>query len=261
MKSRLIFVALAAIGTQVASAELLYTVRESDNVLSTIDTATGLVTAIGSMNVNFEFGDLAYNQSNGVMYAVGGWGNGVGAVSDLFSVNLNTGQATLIGSTGQTDLFGLVWDPQTGKMFASKSTISSGFFEVNVSTGAATSIGDPSISLDALTYDASTGNIMGMLAGPGSLHYIDRNTGAATLANGGAGFVNNNGMAYVGSNNSVYSLDWSGEFYRYDLSNSFARTTVTNVGSAYDGLALVPEPATMIALGAGLLALARRRRR
>ncbi|MGE0002613.1 MAG: PEP-CTERM sorting domain-containing protein [Fimbriimonadaceae bacterium] len=261
MKLRTLFLALAAVFAPLASAELLYTVREADDVLSTIDTATGNVSAIGALGVNFEFGDLAFDQSTNTMYAVGGWGNGIGAVSDLFSVNLTTGAATLIGSTGQRDVFGLVWDPTTGKLFGSASTISTGFFEINKTTGAGSLIGTPGISLDALTYDGSTGNILGMFAGPGSLHYVDRNTGAATLANGGSGFVNNNGMAYVGSNNSVYSLDWSGDFYRYDLSNSFARTTITNVGAAYDGLAAVPEPATMVALGAGLLALARRRRK
>lgn len=261
MKTKTALIILAGLATQLASAELLYTVRESDDTLSTIDTTNGNVSAIGAMGVSYEFGDLAYNASTGTMYAIGGWGNGVGAVSDLFTVNLTTGAATLVGSTGQTDLFGLVWDPRTGKMFASASTISTGFYEINMGTGAGTFIGDPGINLDALTYDGSTGNILGMLAGPGSLHYIDRATGAQTLANGGSGFVNNNGMAYVGSNNSVYSLDWSGDFYQYDLSNSFARTTVANVGQAYDGLAAVPEPATMIALGAGLAALAARRRR
>lgn len=213
------------------------------------------------MNVNYQFGDLAYDMSTNTMYAVGGWGNGIGAVSDLFSVDLTTGAATFIGSTGQTDVFGLVWDPVTGKLFGSSSTLSTGFYEINKSTGAGTFIGDPGVNLDGLTYDGSTGNIMGMLAGPGSLHYIDRNTGAQTLANGGAGFVNNCGLAYVAGNNSVYSLDWSGNFFRYDLNNNFARTTIANVGAEYDGLAAVPEPATMVALGAGLLALARRRRK
>ena len=256
-----ILLALACVVATFAQADLLYTVQEGTDSLATINTTSGAVNVIGSLGTSYNFGDLAFNTNNNTMYMV----NGRGSVpSNLYTVNLTTGQATLIGSTGQVEMFGLAFDPTTGKLFGSQSTGATGFFDMNLGTGSATLIGNPGVNLDGMTYVGSTGDIAGMWAGPGSLHRINRNTGAQTLLSAGGGFVDNGGLAWLASDNNIYSVDWSGGFYKYNVGSAYARTTIiTGIGS-YDGLASaapVPEPMTIAMLGAGLVALAKRRRK
>lgn len=251
--------ALLCVGSTFANAELLYTIHEGRNALMTVDTANGNINFVGALGVNFDFGDLAYDSSSGTMYMIDGWGSGFGQPANLYTVDLNTGAASLVGNTGINDLFSIAYDPTTGNLYGGASTSSFNFVNINKATGAGTSIGNPGVGLDGMTYDGSTGNMLGMYAGPGSFHYIDRATGASSLANPGSGFINNGGIAYSGG--IVYTIDWSGQFLAYDVTNGYNMSVIANLGDSYDGLAAVPEPATMVALGAGLLALARRRKK
>jgi hypothetical protein len=239
MRVRALTLVLAAMATApAASAEVLYTVDESLDTLCTVDTATGIVTPIGSLGVAFQFGDLAYDSSSGVMYMIDGWGNGSSTPSSLYRVDLTTGAATFVGSTGATSLFALTFDPVANKLYAAVSTLNPlGFYEINRTTGVATFIGDPGVGIDGLTYLGGTNQIVGLFAGPGSLHTIDPATGASTVLSGGGGFVNNCGIAWVPNTNSIYSIDWSGELYQFDVAAGFARTTLWSLGGPYDGLA------------------------
>lgn len=230
----LLSIALAGL----ARAEVFYTVDESQDALCTVDTATGVVTPIGSLGVAFQFGDLAFDSSQGVMYMVDGWANGSSTPSNLYRVDLNTGAATLVGSTGATSLFSLTFDPVTSKLYAAVSSSSpTAFYELNRATGAATYIGDPGVGIDGLTYLGGLNQIVGLSAGPGSLHVIDPATGVGSLLDAGGGFVNNGGIAWGPNTNSIYSIDWSGEIYQFDVAANFARTSLWSLGGPFDGLA------------------------
>ncbi len=166
---------------------------------------------------------------------------------------------------GTGSVFGLAYDPNTNRLIGTQSTIAQGVFDINRATGAASQLGgNPGVSLDGITYVGSNSRIEGIFAGPGSIHSVDSNTGAVAQVNPGSGFVNNCGVAWDPNTNMMYAVDWSGSLLRYDVGNSYSQTFVAGLGRPFDGIAyagVVPEPASMIALSAGILALVRKRRK
>ncbi len=254
MKSNLFtafWIAFASLG---ARADLLYTIDESTDSLATIDTVTGAFTVIGPLGVPVDFGDIAFDSARGVMYMVDGWGAGLSTPSSLYTVDLSTGAATLVGSTGATSLFSLVYDPLGDRLYAGVSTSNpTGFYALDRTSGAATLIGDPSVGLDGMTFVASTNSVVGLFAGPGSLHSIDTATGVSSLITVGGGFVNNCGIAWSSSSNTVYAIDWSGDLYAFDVGASYARTTLFSGLNPCDGLAAAgpscPSPSVYCTAG------------
>ncbi|MEO6708169.1 MAG: DUF4394 domain-containing protein [Planctomycetota bacterium] len=235
------FLATSSVG---ASADIFYTIQENTDTLCTIDTNTLVITPIGPLGITTNFGDLAYDTSTGTMYLSNGWGT---SPSWLYKVNLSTGAATFVGSIGISDVFGLAYDPATNKLYGSRSTTASGFIEINRLNGLGTPIGDPLAYLDGMTYVGSTGDLIGLYAGPGSLHKVNTSTGTSTLLSGGGGFVDNCGIGWGAASNRVYSIDWSGNLFAFDVATGYTRTTLTTGLTSFDGLAAAnscPAPIT-----------------
>lgn len=249
---RFLVTALAAAAGGVASADVLYTVRVNDGMLVRLDTDTLALTDVGPLGVGYDFGGLAYDGST--MYMVQGF-----AGSGLYTVDLDTGAATLVGDHGSTAMFGLEFDPTTNALYGSESTRASGFYELSRADGSATFIGDMGRSIDGLSYDTTRDDLIGVEAGPGEVYSVDRASGSTSLLAVGD-FINNCGMAYIASLDEHWVIDWSGNLYSLDPSNGYARTQLASFGTSYDGLALVPAPGALGVLALGGLATARRRR-
>jgi hypothetical protein len=192
-----------------------------------IDPATALVTVIGGFNTGEENGDgtpatmadLAFDRY-GNLYGVGSIGG-----PQLYSINTNTGQASVIGNTGLTSTTG-------GGLAISSSGVAYGtptagrYGTYDLGTGAYSNITNPTKpggggAYAALEFDRTTGVLYGLNSAPGSppptyLATIDPSTG-----------------------------------------------TVTNVGqsvNAIDAIAIIPEPGTLsliLTLFVGLLAARR----
>lgn len=231
-----------------AEAQTMYTIDMNSDVLYQIDVSTGVLSPVGPLGVNVAYGDLAFDSSTGILYMVDGWGHGISAPSELYTVNPSTGVATLVGSTGAQSLFALGYDPTTNKLYGAASTAGNGFYEINRTTGVATLIGIPGHDIDGLTYVGSTGALVGLNAGPGSVHQVTPSTGASALLSPGGGFVNNCGIAWLPSDNRVYCVDVSGNLYSFDVANGYQRTTVTGglgglIALAWTG-AICPAPAS-----------------
>ncbi len=156
--------------------------------LVTIDRTTAAVTVIGPYNVGnagvnpATMGDLAFDAAGNLF--------GVGTVGgpQLYSINITTGQATLVGASGLTSTTGggLEFD-DVGGLFGTPTASRFGTYDVG--TGVYSDLANPVKPLggaySALTFDPATGNLFGLNTGAGSppptaLVIIDRTTGAVT---------------------------------------------------------------------------------
>jgi hypothetical protein len=154
-----------------------------------INPATAQVTVIGSFNAGptnasgtpATMADLSFD-STGELYGVGSIGG-----PQLYSINLATGQATVIGSTGLTSTSGGgVEVSPTGSIFGTPTA--SRFGTYDGVTGAFTNIANPDKPAGGGAYGALTfiGNTLyGLNVGPGSpppthLVTINTTTGAVT---------------------------------------------------------------------------------
>jgi len=125
------------------TAGLFYAVDfDAGNNLVSV-TPGGVITGIGFTGV--DIGGLAFDSLNGILYGVG---NG-----DLYTIDVATGLATLVGSTGATFGFrvGLAYDPDTATLFLNGGDNDS-LYTVNTATGLATVVG-PSSAAGILDID------------------------------------------------------------------------------------------------------------
>ena len=213
----------------------LFTVRTSDGMVQIYDALAGTFKDVGGLGVGFDFGDLAWDGTHGILYMIDGR-----SAESLYTVNPATGKASLVGLHGVTDLFGLAWDPDLGVLWASGES-PSGFYELNTLTGKESLIGDPGVPLDGLTYDTDLHEIVGLGAGTGDVYTIDPLTGKGTLLYDGP-WINNCGFAYDPNTQDYYAIDWSGNVVRYDRDPVFgwSNTVVTSSGISHDGFTYVP---------------------
>ncbi len=246
-----------ACGISASALGDLYTVRIEDGMLRKLDTTNLTFQDIGILGVPFDFGGLSYDPVSQQMYMVQGF-DGTG----LYTVDLNNGAASFVGTHGFDEMFSLAYDPTSDTMYSGLSTADTGFYDMDLGNGQANFVGDPGFNIDGMTYDPVRGNIVGALAGPGDLYEFNPNTGQGNLLHDGD-FFDNGGLSYDADTDLLWFIDWSGDLYTFDPDNGYQRTLVMSGLGAHDGLAstVIPAPGALALLGLGALAGGRRRRR
>lgn len=252
-----------------AQAGTLLAIDQTTDSLVTIDTVTLQTTVVGDLGVNVRFNGAGYNPATGVFYMTSGREDG-----SLYSVDLNTGAATLIGETGIDHLFGLEYDDGNntlyGTQFGDYGSPMSGLFAIDMQTGVATTI-NPAMERDigALAYNSRTNQLVGVSELIGDIFAIDPLTGAQTLLNDGA-FINDGGFTYDRDSDLFWYSEFGGNLYTIDPNNGYARTLVgigfgdlTGLGYMSSVAGVVPEPASWALMigGFGLVGGAARVRR
>ena len=258
---RLLAATLVAAFATYACADSVYFVSDTGgHELYSMDLTTMNVTTVGALGIdgtNGTFGDLAYDSTNGTMYYSGGRGD-----ENLYTVNLTTGAATLVGSDGQTDMFALGYDPATNSLYGGAAD-SHAFGSVSMSNGAFTFIGTAgSLYTEGLTYNSLTSQMI--LSSPNELFNIDVVTAGTTLI-GNVGGSNDNGITYDPVRNVYWIYNYNGNIVEQNATTfAVIQTLSPGVGDgssiAYVG-APAPEPASMALLGLGALGLLRRARK
>jgi hypothetical protein len=264
-------------GPVAALADDLYAVSGAGNSASTLyrlDPTTGAVLeTIGALGINHVVG-LAYDPSTGTLY---GHRNDVaaGEVGRLYTIDLTTGAATLVGITNITSP-DMTIDP-SGQLFAWMEFENSGAFQddlytINKITGAASRVGESGQATGAtgLGFQGSTlfmksGNTLftvnpatGVATLVGTISYSGGDTAldnSPTFDSSGAGF----GIDRSSGTSLLVSINVSG------LSASvIGDTGIANMAALAFAPSVIPEPGTLALLGlgaAGTFAAVRSRRK
>ncbi|HZW08839.1 MAG TPA: hypothetical protein VFF69_02965 [Phycisphaerales bacterium] len=248
MRRVILTVMLAAGAATSASGGILYAVDDGRDLLFTIDTDLLTVTPVGSLGTGGDFGDLAYDNATGTMFYVGGRGN-----DSLYTVNLATGAATLVGAHGVSDMFALGVDDQ-GQLYGQAT--SGQVYRLDRNTGGASGIGSNSVYPGGYDWTPGVGLVF-IQAGGGDIFSVDRNTGAATLL-ASPGGINDCDIAYDPDKGVHWAADWSGNLFQYD--GAWNQSMVLSGLSSVAALEYVPAPSALAVLGLGGLTAMRRRR-
>ncbi|MEZ5962293.1 MAG: hypothetical protein R3F56_00475 [Planctomycetota bacterium] len=181
---------------------------------------------------------MAYDAATRTMYLTS-TGN-----DSLYSLDLDTGTATLIGAYGNSALVmhGLEFDSSTGQLYG-VSSHDNGLYSIDKVTGAATLIGTSGLtSFTNLCYDSRANIMWATNSGTDSFYRMDLTSGAATLVGALSGPTNPNGLAYDSDSDTVYLVDNSTDnLYTIDRVTGAASVVGSNGSGNLLGLAYLPQ--------------------
>jgi PEP-CTERM motif len=267
----------AAVVSPASAMLLVYNDEPSGmGILEDVNQATAAVsnsrsTIPGLVGIEFGAGGTLYGLSS----------EAASSPNSLYSIDPSDGSATLIGSTGLSNILegDLAFDPTTNTLWGAYdlATPNMNFFTLNTTTGAATFAFGLTASFadySAMAFDGA-GNLFVLntqSSTQDSLLKVDKTSGAvldeilltdsgnaANLTNGGMDFDPVTGNMYVtdGGTKVLYTLDTT------DGKLSFI--SISTIGDQLTGLTVapqgVPEPGMLLLLGAGLAGLGFSRRR
>jgi hypothetical protein len=162
---------------------IFYAIDLYSNSLVSVDTSTGIITTIGTMQPATWTG-LAHDPSSGIWYAMS---SDISTTSTLYIIDPTSGVTTMIGSTTDAPVIVGIAIDNSGNMYAHDIALNM-IFSIDKTTGAATQIGPTGITaftsyqdmdfnpatnvLYLASYNSTTGS---------ELHIVDVVTGSATL--------------------------------------------------------------------------------
>lgn len=219
-----------------AHAGAILTVRPGDDMLLAFDPPSGSFTEIGTLGVDFDFGGLAWDPNQRVLYLAPGR-----AAPGLFTVDIQTGAATPVGRHGLTDVFSLAFDPASNTLFAGQASQATGLSVLSTTTGAATPVFDPGFGMSGAAWFPSAQGILTNSIATSEFYLVDPFTRTSTLLGSGGVWLNDAGLAIDPRTDLVWTFDWSGQVYSFDPAARFRAERWYGTGNALDGAEYVPD--------------------
>jgi len=268
MKNKFALLTLAAALSATASASSIIYGAGSNGDLYTINPTNGSTTLVGSFGNGVTMFDIA--AYDGALYGIDG-------NSDLYSINTSTGQATEIGSTGEA--FNALTFSSTGILYAA-GLDTSDLYTINTTTGKATEVAGET---NKTNYNAAgdlefINGVLYMTVGgagpddPSTLVTVNLSTGAMTTVGeikvGKTPVDDVFGLAEYDGTLYGFTSNGTGEVVSINTSTGAAENVASYGGSECGGFTFygatddpyvdppaAPEPATLGAMGLGLLSL------
>ncbi len=249
-----------------------FSVDDFDDNLYRLDLFSGGITALGPTGFRDVEG-LTFDSTTGKLFGVDE------SSGSLLTLDMTTGAGTAVAGGGTLAPFdsGLAASP-TGRLIMSNdvndpmtgNSIATDFFEVDKVTGIATFLSQSSVpSLDGLAYHAASGVLYGASGVTDAVYRVNPDTGSTLMLfdlTDPAINIDLTEEVGVGSEgDSIFILDDLGENIEIDvITGDVFFLPLFPIGAQFEGLAVVPEPTTVMGLaslaGFGLVLRWRRRR-
>ena len=204
--------------------------------LYNFDSATGISTLRIAVGGSQRFFGLEAHPGTGTVYGTDPLGT-----STLWTLDINSGAATLIGNINGDTIADIAFDPTTGVLYGMGRN-SSVLYTINPATGAPTVVGTSDPNARCGLVFSPTGQLYAFSVN-GALYSINKATAAATLIGGGVGPSPVEDAVFTPSGNLFFTV-FFGQIYQVDLATG-ADTQVgsSNAGSGLLGIIAAPGSA------------------
>jgi hypothetical protein len=259
--STVIVLVVSGAAAEGAQAGTLYGMITGSNTLMSAPTpAGGPWTTIGQANVGTNMNGLAYDFDHSIMYAIDP------GAKKLFTIDINTGAGTLVGSFGATvnqNASGLEYDTINDTLWGSDPDTNR-IFTVSTLTGAVSNgvAVQGFTGIEGLAMDQSAGVMYALADGQDKIIKVNPFTGAAVGLPVSLGAGTWRGLAFDHEQNVLYATDVGGGSKLYKINPLTGAGSLVNAPTNFSmqGLAFVPAPSGSLALLLGVLCPSRRRR-
>jgi hypothetical protein len=221
-------------GACTVQAHTLFAINEATAHLERIDPDTLAVTDIGPLGVPYAFGDCMFNPSDSKLYMVDGRGN-----RGLYTVDLTTGHATLVGLHGISAMEAIAFHPPTSTIFGMSIDVLD-LFSISATTGGATPIGPIANNFQGMAWDSTRNQMVGFNGS--QVFSINVATGAMTSLGFTSAPVIDFGMTYDPVIDRFWVVDFDGRVMQLDPNRGFAATSLAAQFGRRTCVASVPIP-------------------